>query len=175
MVPSVYQGNYSAIARLTEEELFPILRKHNMSFYAYSPIAGSFLAKSKDSLFAPDSRFSMTDFRGALYNGMFNKPSFISALTVWGQIAESEGVSRAELAYRWIVYHSKLQADLGDAVIVGTRKQQQLRDTMAALKKGPLSDEAVEGIHAIWATVQADAELDSMEVASKIVSKLHEV
>ncbi|KAK8096196.1 hypothetical protein PG999_014218 [Apiospora kogelbergensis] len=172
VVPSVYQGNYSAIARRTEEELFPVLRKHNMAFYAYSPLAGSFLAKSEGSLFAPNSRFAQTDFTGALYKGMYNKPSYISALTVWGKISESEGISRAELAYRWIVYHSKLQAELGDAVIVGARKQQQLRDAMAAIKKGPLSDGAVEGIEAIWATVKDDAALDNMEVASTIADKL---
>ena len=172
VLPSVYQGNYSAIARRTEEELFPVLRKHNMAFYAYSPLAGSFLAKSEGSLFAPNSRFAQTDFTGALYNGMYNKPSYISALTVWGKISESEGISRAELAYRWIVYHSKLQAELGDAVILGARKQQQLRDTMAAIKKGPLSDGAVEGIEAIWAIVKDDAALDNMEVASTIADKL---
>ncbi|KAK8135002.1 aldehyde reductase (GliO) [Apiospora sp. TS-2023a] len=94
--------------------------------------------------------------------------------SVWGQISESEGVSRAELAYRWIVYHSKLRAELGDAVIVGARKQQQLRNTMAAIKKGPLSDGAVEGIEAIWATVKDDAALDSMEIATTIADKLQQ-
>jgi aflatoxin B1 aldehyde reductase len=33
--PSVYQGQYNAIARLNEDDLFPILRKHGISFYAY--------------------------------------------------------------------------------------------------------------------------------------------
>ncbi|KAK7742188.1 hypothetical protein SLS62_010808 [Diatrype stigma] len=33
--PSVYQGHYNAISRGGEKELFPLLRKHNISFYAY--------------------------------------------------------------------------------------------------------------------------------------------
>ena len=33
--PSVYQGMYNLIARAGEAELFPLLRKHNISFYAY--------------------------------------------------------------------------------------------------------------------------------------------
>ncbi|KAL8281258.1 hypothetical protein RQP46_006292 [Phenoliferia psychrophenolica] len=37
--PSVYQGNYSALCRGGETELFPVLRKNGMAFYAYSPLA----------------------------------------------------------------------------------------------------------------------------------------
>lgn len=33
--PSVYEGHYNAIVRGGEKELFPLLRKHNMAFYAY--------------------------------------------------------------------------------------------------------------------------------------------
>ena len=43
IVPSVYQGSYAAVARRAEDELFPLLRENNFSFYAYSPIAGGFL------------------------------------------------------------------------------------------------------------------------------------
>ena len=33
--PSVYEGHYNAIVRSGEKELFPILRKHNMAFFAF--------------------------------------------------------------------------------------------------------------------------------------------
>lgn len=33
--PSVYQGQYNAIARLSEDELVPTLRKHGLAYYAY--------------------------------------------------------------------------------------------------------------------------------------------
>jgi len=33
--PSVYQGHYNAVVRGGEKELFPLLRKHNIAFYAY--------------------------------------------------------------------------------------------------------------------------------------------
>ena len=33
--PSVYQGQYNATVRGGEKELFPLLRKHNMAFFAY--------------------------------------------------------------------------------------------------------------------------------------------
>lgn len=42
--PSVYQGQYNAVVRSGEKALFPLLRQHGMSFYAYSPAAGGFFA-----------------------------------------------------------------------------------------------------------------------------------
>lgn len=33
--PSVYQGHYNAIVRGGEKELFPLLRKHDIAFFAY--------------------------------------------------------------------------------------------------------------------------------------------
>lgn len=33
--PSVYEGHYNALVRGGEKVLFPLLRKHNMAFYAY--------------------------------------------------------------------------------------------------------------------------------------------
>ena len=38
--PSVYQGQYNALCRRGEEQLFPTLRANNIAFYAYSPSAG---------------------------------------------------------------------------------------------------------------------------------------
>ena len=32
---SVYQGHYNALARRSEEELLPVLRKYRIAFYAY--------------------------------------------------------------------------------------------------------------------------------------------
>jgi len=43
VVPTVYQGMYNALARQVETELFPALRKLNMSFYAYNPLAAGML------------------------------------------------------------------------------------------------------------------------------------
>lgn len=42
--PSVYQGHYNVIVRGGEAELFPLLRKNNIAFYAYSPATGGFFA-----------------------------------------------------------------------------------------------------------------------------------
>ncbi|KAH6974606.1 NADP-dependent oxidoreductase domain-containing protein [Ilyonectria sp. MPI-CAGE-AT-0026] len=167
VVPTVYQGNYSAVARRADNEIFPILRKHGIAFYAYSPIAGGFLSRSKATLADPNGRFGKGDKLAGLYNGMYNRPSFVAALDIWGQIAEKEGVSRAELAYRWATYHSKLDAKLGDALIVGASKEEQLKETVQAIKKGPLSAAAVKSIEGVWESVKADASLDNFEMQTQ--------
>lgn len=161
----MYHGNYNAVARRADDEIFPVLRKHNIAFYAYSPIAGGFLSKSKADLVDPKGRFGDEKHPlNSTYIGMYHRPSFLAALDAWEQIAKNEGVSRAELAYRWVVYHSKLQAELGDGIIVGARTAQQLSETVAAMGKGPLSDAAVKSIDEVWDSVKAEASLDNFEI-----------
>lgn len=56
IAPSVYQGHYNAIARSAERDLLPVLRKHGIAFYVYSPAAGGFFRGSQQRA-QPGSRF----------------------------------------------------------------------------------------------------------------------
>lgn len=48
VAPTVYQGQYNPIVRGGEDSLFPVLRKHGIAFYAYSPAAaGVFVGNQK--------------------------------------------------------------------------------------------------------------------------------
>lgn len=165
VLPTVYQGNYSAIARRQEKELFPTLRKHNIAFYAYSPIAGGFLAKTKEQIVDPEvaGRWDRNTFMGGLYHALYNKPTLLAALDTWGQISKDSGIPRAELAYRWVAYHSAIQTELGDALIVGASRVEQLQQTLDGLKHGPLNEDVVERINGIWKDIEHEAPLDNME------------
>ena len=57
VLPTVYQGNYNAITRKNEDELFPLLKKEKISFYAYSPVAGGFFAIKPNEKAVPGSRY----------------------------------------------------------------------------------------------------------------------
>jgi aflatoxin B1 aldehyde reductase len=57
VVPTVFQGSYNPVCRRVETELLPTLRKLNISFYAYAPQAGGFLAKSKEEVLDGKGRF----------------------------------------------------------------------------------------------------------------------
>ncbi|EMC93365.1 hypothetical protein BAUCODRAFT_26667 [Baudoinia panamericana UAMH 10762] len=159
-LPKVYQGNYSAVARKQEELLFPTLRKLGIAFYAYSPMAGGFLTKTKQQITDGVNRFS-NEALGGMYRSMYNKPAYLEALAQWEQIAKDEGCSRAELAYRWVKYNSPLKAEHGDAIIFGASSYEQLEQTLQGLNNGPLSDKAVKAIDGVWETIAHEAPLDN--------------
>ncbi|KAJ5487613.1 hypothetical protein N7530_001913 [Penicillium desertorum] len=162
VVPSVYQGNYSAVARRAEKEIFPTLRKHNMSFYAYSPIAGGFLTKDVATLLSGgQGRWDPNTPLGGVYHALFNKPSMLEGLEQWERISKESGLPKAELASRWVAHNTALKGEFGDAVIVGSRNVEQLNQTLAALSKGPLSAEIAEQIEQVWKIVEADSPLDT--------------
>jgi aflatoxin B1 aldehyde reductase len=161
--PSVYQGNYNAVTRRVEASLFPILRKHKIAFYAFSPIAGGFLAKRPEDLAGGvgTGRWDTRSQPGGMYNEMFVKPpKMLAGLGTWGEIAKEEGISNAELAYRWTVYNSVLRGELGDGVILGARNFEQLNAVMEGIEKGPLSAEAEKKIDALWETIKDEAPSD---------------
>ena len=68
--PTAYQGNYSPVARKQETILFPTLRKLGISFYAYSPLAGGFLTKTKEDIEAGAGRFNK-EALGGMYAEMY--------------------------------------------------------------------------------------------------------
>jgi len=160
-LPKVYQGNYSAVARKQEEVLFPTLRKLGMSFYAYSPMAGGFLTKTKQDILDGKGRFDKSTPIGEMYGGMYGRPAYLDALEQWEKIAKDEGVTRADLAYRWVKYNSPLKKELGDAIIIGASSASQLKETLDTIKKGPLSTKATKAIDEIWETIKHEAPLDN--------------
>ncbi|OAP64159.1 hypothetical protein AYL99_00131 [Fonsecaea erecta] len=160
VLPTVYQGNYSPVARRQETELFPTLRKLGLAFYAYSPLAGGFLTKTAQQIEDGAGRFGK-EALGGMYRDMYMKPSYLKALSKWEQIANEEGCSRAELAYRWVTYNCPLKPEYGDAIIVGASTVEQLEQTLTGIEKGPLSSKACEGIDKIWEEIKHEAPLDN--------------
>ncbi|KAJ5669425.1 hypothetical protein N7462_010495 [Penicillium macrosclerotiorum] len=155
-------GNYNAIGRVAEKELFPVLREHNISFYAYSPIAGGFLTKTKKDITDGKGRFNKDlPFFGEMYNTLYNTPAKLEFLMEFGNIAISEGISQAELAYRWVTYHSCLKAQNGDGIIIGSRYGTQLTNTLAWLKKGPLSVETALKVNDLSKIIEREGILDN--------------
>lgn len=146
-LPAVYQGSYNAFSRSKETGLLPVLRELNMSFYAYSPSAGGFLGKSVAQ--ASELRNNL-DSVSATCKPYIREQRFLDALGEWNRIADDEGVSPAELAYRWMAYHSVLDGSYGDCFIFNASTPEQLDETLTGIEKGPLSDESRVKIDGIW-------------------------
>jgi len=168
VLPTVFQGNYNPVSRHIEEDLFPLLRKLNISFYAYSPLAGGFLVKSREDIIGAGAgtRWDKDSMIGALYQKLYNKPLLLDALSEWDAIAKDAGISRAALAYRWVSFHSALDAKYGDGVIIGATRPAQLKETLAALEEGPLKLGIVDRIQKVWDSVKDEAPIDNYAAMS---------
>lgn len=153
-VPAVYQGSYNPLNRYKETALLPTLRKLGMSFYAYGPSAGGFLGKTVARAEEMARDIALVSATSRPYVG---NPQFLKVLAKWNVVAQGEGVSGAELAYRWVAYHSALDHDNGDALIIGTSSPEQLEETLNGIEKGPLSDKACAGVHDIWEYIRIES------------------
>ncbi|KUJ08031.1 putative aldehyde reductase [Mollisia scopiformis] len=176
ILPTVYQGNFSAFARHMQKALLPILRKLNISFSAYSALAGGFLARTSGSeLSAAETggRFAVDpeDPEGkkgglGLYRQLYSeRPVLVKALEKWGEIAKvASCICPAELAYRWVCWNGGLSAEKGDMVTVGASKPEQLRKTKEWVQKGLLNDAVCAMIDDLWDTIQDAAPLDNLHM-----------
>ncbi|KAK1988363.1 NADP-dependent oxidoreductase domain-containing protein [Colletotrichum cereale] len=148
--PSVYEGHYNAIVRGGEKELFPLLRKHNMAFYAYSPAAGGLFSGHADS----SGRWKPDNFIGKVYSYFYRQPPVQIAVFTILDLAEKYGITSHAAAMRWTAFHSHLDGKCGDSVVFGVSKVEQLHKTLDALEAGPLPADLAESITAIYATVE---------------------
>lgn len=156
VLPTVYQGSYSLLSRNLEHELFPILRSLSIAFQAYAPIAGGFLVRTPEFIANPPDggRWDRKTIVGRMYHGAFNKPEIIKYLEEYIQLSELTGLGQAELAYRWVRFHSILDGAKGDSIIVGASSPVQLDQTLSFVEKGPLSEAVVGKLEAMWETVK---------------------
>lgn len=73
------------------------------------------------------------------------------ALDIIREAAGKHQMTEAECALRWIAYHSKLSADLGDSIIIGASSEKHLEENLDNLEKGPLPDKVVVSLDRAWA------------------------
>lgn len=158
ILPSVYQGSYNPITRHYETDLLPLLRELEISFYAYSPTAGGFLAKSKQQVLDGAGRFGKDGgVEGAFYNELYNKPALLEILTTWAEIASDADTSPYHLATRWVSYNSALKPEYGDALILGVHDAGQLNENLAGLRQGPLSPSIAARVDAVWESARHES------------------
>jgi aflatoxin B1 aldehyde reductase len=167
ILPKAYQGNYSAVARHLDSDILPTLREHGIAFYAYSPIAGGFLTKTTAQLTSGskgEGRWNPQSAIGSFYHALYNKPTFLEALDKWNAISEAAEIPKAALAYRWVAFHSALDARLGDVLVIGASSLKQVEQTVAALKEGPLPQKVAEEISGLWELVRNDAVVNNYDL-----------
>jgi aflatoxin B1 aldehyde reductase len=157
ILPSTYQSIYSPLNRVPEATLFPLLRRLGISIQAYSCLGSGFLVRSPTDIQAGKGNFDHTTILGKVLQDMYGKDSYLNFLEGYGKLAEEAGLNRAGMAYRWVVWNSKLEVGKGDKVLLGASCPHQLDQTMIEIQKGPLEDWVVKRLGLLWESVQADA------------------
>ena len=59
-----------------------------------------------------------------------------------------------ELSLRWVMYHSALKEN--DGIILGASKVTQIERNVAQMAKGPLNDDVVTELNALWEMAKED-------------------
>ncbi|KAJ9143392.1 Aflatoxin B1 aldehyde reductase member 2 [Pleurostoma richardsiae] len=154
--PTVYEGQYNPIVRGAEKELFPLLRKHSIAFYAWSPAGAGFFAGNYKHV-QPGGRFDPSHNLGKFYGALYLKPAIEAATDRVINLAAEHGIGGHAAALRWTVYHSKLAADFGDAVIIGASSPVQLNSNMDMVEAGPLPQAVVDAFEQLHKEVGDDA------------------
>jgi aflatoxin B1 aldehyde reductase len=144
--PSVYQGQYNIMCRDAEIALFDLLREHSISFYAYSPAAAGFLSDrfSPDNASDPKSRWCSSSPLGSRYIRDYFQDHLLLAANEIKCSAQKYGITGHAAALRWIAWHSELDPEKGDAIIVGASTTEQLEENLQILEHGLLPPELVD-------------------------------
>lgn len=153
--PTVYEGIYNPLTRKAETELDACLNQFGMRFYAYNPMAGGLLTgrygKFEDA--PSDGRFT----HRPNYQGRYWKKSFFAAVEIIKEAASKHGMTMVEATYRWLAYHSMLNGDRGDAILIGASKLHHLQQNMETVKAGPLPEEMFAAFETAWSVSKKDS------------------
>lgn len=153
--PTVFEGVYNPLTRRAEAELNDCLNAFGLRFYAYNPLCGGLLTgrygKFEDA--PTDGRFT----HRPNYQGRYWKKSFFDAVEVIKTAAEKYGITSIEATYRWLAYHSMLNGERGDAILIGASKLNHLKQNMETVKAGPLPEDMVEAFNTAWTITKGDS------------------
>lgn len=155
--PTIYQGMYNAITRSVESEVIPVCRRYGIDVVVYNPIAGGLFSgkyKSKDEDLQDGGRFSasVNTKLAENYRKRYFKDATFEALKIIQPVVEKNGLTMLETAFRWLTNHSALNIKDGgnDGIIIGISSEQQLKQNLENLEKGPLPEEVVQALDEAW-------------------------
>lgn len=153
--PTVFEGIYNPLTRKAENELNACLNNFGMRFYAYNPMCGGLLTgrygRFEDT--PSDGRFT----HRPNYQKRYWKKSFFDAVDLIREAAAKYGITTIEATYRWLAYHSMLDSERGDAILIGASKLSHLKQNMEAVQAGPLPEDIVAAFEEAWTVTKGDS------------------
>ena len=153
ILPAVYEGLYNPLSRHAERELNKALDYYGMRFYAYNPLAGGLMTDKYKDKAIKDGRFT----NRPNYQKRYWHDSYFDAIDEIKSVCEKYDINITEAAYRWLAYHSMLNPERGDGIIIGASCREQLIQNISYVNKGCLPDDVVKAIEDAWTISKADA------------------
>ncbi|WP_312606096.1 aldo/keto reductase [Kosakonia cowanii] len=135
------QAYYTIAGRDLERELVPMMQSENVGLMVWSPLAGGLLSGKygRDGTAEAGGRRVEFDFPPV------NKDRAFDCVDVMRTIADSKGVSVAQIALAWLLHQQAVTS-----VIIGAKRPEQLDDNLAATSV-QLSDEELKQLDAVSA------------------------
>ncbi len=117
------QAYYTIAGRDLEREIAPMLKSENVGLMVWSPLAGGLLSGKykRDGKGSEQGRRTNFDFPPV------NVDRAYDCIDAMSKMAESKGVSVAQIALAWLLHQ-----EVVTSVIVGAKKVEQLDDNIAA-------------------------------------------
>lgn len=152
--------------------LFPLLRQHGIRFVANSPLAGGFLtgkltfATGASQLVGTRFEVGEANLVGGLFRAWYDRDVFHEAVRKMRDAVAAGGLLdggeekevMARVAMRWVLFHSGLRGECGDAVAIGPGSVRQLETYLDAREEGPLSEELAGVLGGLFEGVKGEAE-----------------
>lgn len=153
ILPTVYEGLYNVLSRKVENELIDAILYYGLRFYAYNPLAGGMLTDKYLDKTIKEGRFS----NRPNYQKRYWHNSYFEAVMLINKTAKKYNCTIAEIAYRWLAFHSTLKVDRGDSIIIGASSKSQLINNLESINNGPLENEILNVLDEAWNLCKNDA------------------
>jgi aflatoxin B1 aldehyde reductase len=98
------------------------------------------------------TRFDPSSPVGNVMQKMFSGDELTVAMKKFDAAVQQKGLTSPEVAIRWLMHHSVLNDE--DGVILGASRIEQVHDTVALTKKGPLDDDVLALAEEFWQDVK---------------------
>lgn len=119
----VFQGEYNLLNRQAEEDYFPYVKEHGISYVPYFPFAAGLLAGQYDkNKTFNDLRTNMPHLQGQEFERNLEKVRKLNAL------AEAKGADTAHIVLAWYLARPEI-----DGVIPGAKRADQVLSNLSAL------------------------------------------
>ena len=147
IAPVITQNVYNPITRSADAELLPFLAAHKLGMAIYNPIAAGLLAGKYniESEPATDTRFA----NQKIYRDRYWSPENFAAVDKLAKIAEDEGISLIELAFKWCAGRPSVTS-----IISGVSKLSQIQQNITLLDGPGLSEKALAGCDEVWSALR---------------------